>query len=73
MNEPLEEILVSFAYVSAFAIAGTLSRVGCDWILANTLTTLLPYAGPIGTDFLANLVGCFVMGLAIAVPQLNKG
>lgn len=67
------EFLLTLGSVATWAYAGTLARVGLDWIEAHTRTTIAASAGPIGSDFLANIAGSFIMGVLVSLAFLKTG
>lgn len=69
---PWSEFILSFGTVSCWGFAGTLSRLGLDWILKAILSPLAPDSSPIGTDFFSNIVGCLIMGILAAYAELKQ-
>jgi fluoride ion exporter CrcB/FEX len=58
----VSEFALAIGMLSCFSILGTLARVGCDWIFKSSISILAPNDSPIGTDFMANILGSFIMG-----------
>jgi fluoride ion exporter CrcB/FEX len=57
------DFVLTTGVISCWSFAGTLVRLGCSWILNQTISVLAPNSSPIGTDFLANMVGCILIGM----------
>lgn len=66
------EFILSLGSISCWGFAGTLARLGIDWCLKEVLSPLAPDSSPIGSDFLSNMIGCFVMGVLACFTELKQ-
>lgn len=67
------EFTVTYLIVAGWACIGTVARIGLDWILSSTVSTLAPHDTPIGVDFLSNIVGCLCIGALDRLISLKQG
>ena len=65
MNSKLRHELKSFGLVAAGAIPGALLRWQCERLGYNTIGGLL---GLVAADFVANMLGCLVIGIVVTQP-----
>jgi CrcB protein len=65
VNSKLRHELKSFGLVAAGAIPGALLRWQCERLGYNTIGGL---RGLVAADFVANMLGCLVIGIVVAQP-----
>ena len=69
MKSKLRHELKTLGLVAAGAIPGALLRWQCERLGYNTIGGL---RGLVAADFVANMLGCLVIGLVVAQPPSNS-